>query len=612
MIQITNFSLPLRPRLALYGTLHGLAFYLVFDVFEKYHENWLFMLVSATIILFFASLLVLTGPLNAKRAAIFSALSASIAAILLTWAAFRFASPQDAFAKSDGRIVLAAIALTLLPMPFILAAAQKRNGWRTYDLLFDIAWSIAVRLAAATCFSALFVGVLFLADTMLKLVDIDQLGKLIARPYFTVILSGCITGLCLAILHEMGSTLSTLRRLVLKLLQLLLPFVAIVVALFLVRAPAKGLSALFGNNSAGLMLMGAAIGSICLISAALESSDQEAASSALMIWATKILAVLTPFLAALALYAIWLRVDQYGFTPGRVFSTLAALSILAYGLIYAAATLAFGHRWRAIIRNGNTFMALTLIALSALWLTPALNPQAISAKSQIARFLADTNSLSNLDLWKLGNDWGKAGKSVLETIKNKATNDPALANLVTRIAKVEQTKFKSDLPKIDPVMPKQLTRKNQINQIIALLPAAKTEIKLTPSAFARLRDDEVETLANSCQQQRDNGQPNCLPVGSNFLGQTQDQIFIFYIQNIGGIKTHRSLCQFFLQKFDAPDGAYSQSRCTQYRIEDAHRYMDALAAGNFAVTRAKLFQIDVEGIAILPPTEAPDKTTIVW
>ena len=40
-----------------------------------------------------------------------------------------------------------------------------------------------------------------------------------------------------------------------------------------------------------------------------------------------------------ALYAIWLRVADHGWTPGRLFILLVAVVGLAYGLIYAVAVL---------------------------------------------------------------------------------------------------------------------------------------------------------------------------------------------------------------------------------------------------------------------------------
>jgi hypothetical protein len=79
---------------------------------------------------------------------------------------------------------------------------------------------------------------------------------------------------------------------------------------------------------------------------------------------------------------------------------------LGYAWLYAAAIMV-GADWRGRIRRANTVLAFVVIGTAALWLTPILNPEAISARSQMARFEAG----GDIDFSVLA-DWGTAGAAV--------------------------------------------------------------------------------------------------------------------------------------------------------------------------------------------------------
>ena len=68
---------------------------------------------------------------------------------------------------------------------------------------------------------------------------------------------------------------------------------------------------------------------------------------------------------------------------------------------------------------------LAMIALAALWLTPVLNAERISANSQFARFTTSGDP-AVLDLWAI-RQWGKAGDAVMADLEQAAPGNPALA-----------------------------------------------------------------------------------------------------------------------------------------------------------------------------------------
>jgi len=115
---------------------------------------------------------------------------------------------------------------------------------------------------------------------------------------------------------------------------------------------------------------------------------------------------------------------------------VAALAVVAlgYGVIYAVAVLR-GAQWRHHVRQGNIAMALVVMALSALWLTPLLNAERISANSQFARFADGRTPVGQLDLFVL-DQWGRAGDEMLEAVRALAAA-PEQGALRARLAEYD-------------------------------------------------------------------------------------------------------------------------------------------------------------------------------
>jgi hypothetical protein len=90
---------------------------------------------------------------------------------------------------------------------------------------------------------------------------------------------------------------------------------------------------------------------------------------------------LTVVIALTAFYAISIRIHRYGFTVERVWACVVALAGLAYALGYSMAVRA-KDVWMRGIASVNVYVALSLIALLMLTLTPMVSPYRIAANSQ--------------------------------------------------------------------------------------------------------------------------------------------------------------------------------------------------------------------------------------
>lgn len=350
---------------------------------------------------FFFGLLGMAGPLRTPRAALLAAGVGVLAAVLLSWAGLRF-DRIDEFPSSPFPIAGVLVLMTL-PLPFLIAGSGP--GWRDYPSLFSQAWGVFVRYSVAAMFVGVVWGVILLSDALFSVVGLTVIEDLLEVDIVPWLITGTVLGLALAVVQELSDVVSPF--LVLRLLRLLVPVVLVVLIVFMAALPWQGLSGLFGGLSVAATLLAMTGAAATLITSAVDQDDTGAADAVFLRRATQGLALVLPVPAVLAAVAIWLRVDQHGWTPDRLFAATAAALALGYGGLYALAILR-GAGWMDRIRGANIIMALALIGSCALWLTPLLNPEAISARSLVARVADGRTAPGSADLYTLS-IWGRAG-----------------------------------------------------------------------------------------------------------------------------------------------------------------------------------------------------------
>jgi len=400
--------------------------------------------------------LLLSAPVLIGRALLWAGGMAVVPAGLLLWASLRYPTVEGL--GNDPIALLAYGILLTVPLPFLIAADRRMP--RDYPTLFNESWRLVIRAVAAAVFLGVFWGVYFICSLLLALVGVSLLDTLVDESVFVFALSGLVTGLALAVLYEMRRYLSPL--LLLRLLQLLLVPVTAVVVVFVVRVPLEGLGEVFSGLSAAATLLAMTFGLATLVTSALDCEPSEAGLSWLLRWTVQLACCLMPVLAGLGAYAVWLRVDQYGWTPARVAAACVCVMALAYALLYCVAVLRRGN-WDPRIRQGNIWAALLGVALAAAVLTPLLNPQRIAAQSQLALFNAGQIDATQLPVQDMARNWGHAGQAALETLRARADRDleilldDALRESAPPIALETPQDQRSALRQLLPVMPEGAT-----------------------------------------------------------------------------------------------------------------------------------------------------------
>lgn len=509
-----------RLEMGAIGAAAGLACHLLALVFEgDLLGARAGLALAALLSVFFTAALAMAGPLRLGRAALGAFGLAVVVAALLALASLRFDTAEGLFESPIP--FLSFLVLCFVPLPFIISAAQGR--WSDYPRLFLAAWTIVIRYAAAWLFVGVVWLVIFLSDLLLSLVGIEALGDLVMLQPVALVITGLALGLAIAVVDELSDVVSP--DLVLRLLRLLVLPVCIVLALFLLVLPVAGIEGVFTSFSAAATLLTIAALVATLVTAALDQSPEDQSRSPLILLPARVLALMLIVPSGLAAWAVWERVAQYGWTPDRVFAAVVAGLGLGYGLIYPGAVL-LGRGWEARIRRGNVAMALALLAAAALLLTPVLDPQAIAARSQLARFEDGRLTVETLDLAAL-DQWGRAGAAARAQLEQRAA-EPGQEALAARLAATPAQPV--DVPEQeDPALRAELVAR------MPLRPATATPLR--DAVLAQLWTGELQEWAGICRQALPDGRPRCAMVAGDFWPETPgDEVLVLLLDAEGYLR----------------------------------------------------------------------------
>lgn len=483
-----------RGALALTGAICGAGLYALAEALGNDLLPEREAMGSAVLAAVFAGgLMVLVGPLRFGRALLSALVLGLVVAGLLLVGASRYAGAEAYL--STGLPILSGFAVAFLPLPFLIAAGGKA-GWRDYATLFRESWSLVVRATAALIFTGLVWALIGLSHLLFGLVGLNVIETVLAFDPVAWLVTGAALGLSLAVVAEMAGTLSP--TLVLGLLRLLLVPILLVLVVFLVALPLNGMAG-FGGLSAAATLLAMTAAAATLVTTAVDREDAQAVSSALMRRATQAMALILPLPAGLAVWALWLRVSDYGWTPDRLFVALLAGLGLGYGVAYAGSVL-LGSQWMARIRRANVGIALLTILLAALWLA-AIPAEAISAKDQLARYMSGKTPIEALDIDAL-DDWGLPGAAARAELEVLA-KQPGQEALAERLA----GQFEEP-PAPEPALA----------DLVAAMPLQPPGAEATRDMLlAAVPEDNLQTWLAACRSTFAGGRAGCVFVVGDFL-----------------------------------------------------------------------------------------------
>ena len=230
-------------------------------------------------------------------------------------------------------------------------------------------------------------------------------------------MTGAAVGYGLAAGRESEATIATLRGLTQSLFRTLLPVVAAVTVGFAASLPFTGLESLFATRSAASILIGWLAVFVLLVNAVYLDGAAPPPYRRALRYLVEVGILALPVLAAIACWAIQLRIEQHGITPDRVFAGAAALVLGLYALGYAAAVVWRGCPWLPRIREVNLAMAIALVCIAFALHTPIADPLAWSARDQLARLRSAAVSAAEFDFGYLRFELGRRGDAALRALE---------------------------------------------------------------------------------------------------------------------------------------------------------------------------------------------------
>jgi hypothetical protein len=316
--------------------------------------------------------------------------------------------------------------LGLALMIAVPAAAVAREGRVRYEPWFDALLHNTLLLAQGALVTGLFWLVMFSAAALFKLVRLPFLSELIERGEFWIPAT--------ALVFSYGVSLAVTQRTVARFLfdrvtQLcgwIYPLAGALGVAFVASWLFQGIEPLLQTRRAAFLLWFAVL-SVLLVNASSRGGLDEPRYPR---WLRRALStgllVLLP-MVAVALYALGLRIEQYGWTVDRFWGLFVAIVIAVFALGYALNALAewAGRAERCLVPATNAMAAGVVVLGILLLLSGALDPRRVSVNDQVRRLMSDSGDEQDLIRY-LAREGGVFGRRALQAL---ASDDPVFGGV---------------------------------------------------------------------------------------------------------------------------------------------------------------------------------------
>jgi Domain of unknown function (DUF4153) len=191
-----------------------------------------------------------------------------------------------------------------------------------------------------------------------------------------------------------------------------------------------------------------------------------------------VLAAIVLPLAVIALYAMLMRIGQYGWTPERLWGMVAVVIALAYGAAGLWSVVRGRGDFDDVLRPLQQKLAIGLMLLATFLALPIMDFGAISTRDQLARLESGAVNATQFDWAAMAFDFGPEGREALKRLArspNKDFADPAKVALASE----DRWALNYDNEQAPQVM-------RPIEKMVRTVPADRP---LTKEMYERLRDN---------------------------------------------------------------------------------------------------------------------------
>jgi hypothetical protein len=338
----------------------------------------------------------------------------------------------QAFGYFDPRLDYFYFTLLVLWQILLPAAQTLSNGQRLscYAPLFHLAWHNILTLLEALAFTVMFWALLLIGSALFQIIGFPWPQTIVQHDAFSY--PALMAGFACAVLlsqHQPGFT-AAVQQHVLEILKWLLPLTMLISLCFVLLLPYSGVTHLLKSGYAAALMLWLLAWEILFINAAYADGSAQPGYPRWLLALLRLAPLPLPVLSALSVYALWLRIAQYGLSVNRVWGLFVAGWACAYALAYVVC-IASRQAWLGWLGRVNIVLAGLMACGIILLLSPLLNPQQLVVSTQLARLYDGRTDARHFD-YRYLTSLGQPGLNALNRLA--AAQDLPQADEVRRRA----------------------------------------------------------------------------------------------------------------------------------------------------------------------------------
>ena len=449
----------------------------------------------------------------------------------------------------------------------VLASAIDQKRIANYSTYFETSWKLLIQIQ----FSGLFTGalwlVLLMGSELFELIKLHFLKNLLQESWFTIPVTVLAFACAMHLTDVRPAIVRGIRNLLLVLLSWILPLTVLIIGGFLLSLPFTGLTPLWDTKHATALLLLACAVLITLINTAFQNGLVADEIARILRISARLASFLLVPLIVIAVYALNLRVGEYGWTTDRIIAACCLLVGSVYALGYAFAANQWQGVWLRAVAPVNIGTAmLVLVVLFALF-SPLLDPARISVNSQMARLENDRSIAEKFDFDYLKKEGKRYGLAALEQLKSKADG--------ANVAVIREKAIQALLKKSFGEESKELANKDEFKKNLKIWPLGSS----IPASFLA---QDWKAIISTKKMGRYLILPDCLRFQSTFC-----ELFLIDFDGDGKpeiLVTNPS--QNFDRPFvfkEQPDASWAPVAQLSTGLLKCPIYLEKLKAGDFSI-----------------------------
>ena len=399
------------------GLLQGALCYLLMTYLVPHNDGWLFYGMPATIAI--TSALLLTVVSFKQRALWYwMALIFVVVLAMSVWLKWQVEDSDkwrqhEVFMFYGWRLLL----MAMLALPWIQYSLHVSREQARYPHFYRQLWLNALTLLIVFVANGLFWMVLLLWSEMFKLVGIPFFSTLFFdTDWFGYVAFGLITALAVVLARTQSRLVTAVQKLLTFIATGLLPLVALLALMFILTLPFTGLEAISQRVSAAGLMSTLTLLLLLLMAIVREPQKEALPYPGALRYLIKCSLIVAPIYMLIAGWSLWVRIQQYGWTPERLYGVLVVVVLLVWSFGYLASILRRGRN--PLELQGPVILGVSLLALGLLVLlsSPVIDAWRISVNSHMGLYHSGKIKPDQVSLYMLDHS-GKPGRAALEALQ---------------------------------------------------------------------------------------------------------------------------------------------------------------------------------------------------